>query len=965
MTDIKKSQKTRDFNAFLIFALVCLIIKIIAAMLYRGHETDMGCFFGWSEMLADSGLGEFYKSDTFTDYPPGYMYILKFIGILKNVFNISDGFYYTVLKIPAILCDVLTGFLIYRCAKGRFSQNGSMLLSGLYMLNPAVIVNSSLWGQVDSVYTLGLIGVFLLLCNRRLLISFFVFAVCVFIKPQSLIFTPVLLFSSAEYVFLPKFDKIRLLKVISGGFGAILLMVIIALPFGLEFVIKQYVNTLGSYPYMTVNAFNVWGALGQNWTDLTPYFSYLSTAFLVVITLLSAVVWFKNRGKSRYFLTAAFLGFATFMFSVKMHDRYAFPVIAMLLLAFLFSKKKNIFLSFLLVTLSQLFNTAWVLFVYEHDINYYAHSGVINLASVINILIFGYFAYMALKLDFKKLTEEKPTLCDDGKLSKKDLIIVFSVAFVYSVFAFCDLGDMKTPESSAELTSENQVIIEFENEEYIESVFWYLGAEDIEDDMTISCYDKDGAEVYRVTESTGDAFFWNESELLISAEKLVIETDKDSLELFEVVLKNDEGVIPVKSCNFKALADEQELLPERVSFRNSTYFDEIYHARTGYEFVKGKEVYEWTHPPLGKVFIASGIKLFGMNPFGWRITGTLFGVLMVFLMYVLVKKIFKDTFIAAVGCIMFTFDFMHFTQTRIATIDVYVTFFIMMMYYFMYKYYTFDFEKDTLKESFKPLLLAGISFGLGAASKWTAMYACAGLAVIFFITVIRRHWENKQAFFGYFVKTCSFCVLTFIVIPIVIYCLSYIPYMNAEGDFSFSAIWDNQVSMLTYHGETVVGSTHPFSSKWFSWPVIFRPMWYYEGYVSQEIKEGISAFGNPAVWWLGIPSFFTSLYLSVFKRNKNALFILIGYLSCLLPWVAVERTTYIYHYFPCVIFSVLMTCLCVNELEFKYKRYAGVGISVAVVILFLLFYPVLSGEAVAVPYVDEVLRWMDSWVLIG
>ena len=135
------------------------------------------------------------------------------------------------------------------------------------------------------------------------------------------------------------------------------------------------------------------------------------------------------------------------------------------------------------------------------------------------------------------------------------------------------------------------------------------------------------------------------------------------------------------------LHDERKTVPNRESYYNSTYFDEIYHARTAYEFINSEHVYEWTHPPLGKVFIAMGIKMFGMNPFGWRITGTVFGILMLFFIYIFVKKMTNQTWLSAISTLVFAFDFMHFTQTRIATIDVYVTFFIILMYLFMYIYY--------------------------------------------------------------------------------------------------------------------------------------------------------------------------------------------------------------------------------------------------------------------------------------
>ena len=91
----------------------------------------------------------------------------------------------------------------------------------------------------------------------------------------------------------------------------------------------------------------------------------------------------------------------------------------------------------------------------------------------------------------------------------------------------------------------------------------------------------------------------------------------------------------------QALFDEQQEVPERSSFRNGTYFDEIYHGRTGYEFVHHLNVYEWTHPPLGKVFISIGIRIFGMCPFGWRIVGTVFGIFMLPLIYLFAKKLLK------------------------------------------------------------------------------------------------------------------------------------------------------------------------------------------------------------------------------------------------------------------------------------------------------------------------------------
>ena len=78
-----------------------------------------------------------------------------------------------------------------------------------------------------------------------------------------------------------------------------------------------------------------------------------------------------------------------------------------------------------------------------------------------------------------------------------------------------------------------------------------------------------------------------------------------------------------------------------------------------------------THP--GKLIISLGIRIFGMNL--WlAVYGALFGVLMLPVLYHLLKQLFGRTRLCTAGTLLFAFDFMHFTQTRIATIDTYAVF---------------------------------------------------------------------------------------------------------------------------------------------------------------------------------------------------------------------------------------------------------------------------------------------------
>jgi hypothetical protein len=145
----------------------------------------------------------------------------------------------------------------------------------------------------------------------------------------------------------------------------------------------------------------------------------------------------------------------------------------------------------------------------------------------------------------------------------------------------------------------------------------------------------------------GDLFKWKEYNLGITAKYIKIIPYEGVFPIREMGFENMEGeiVTPVSVSgdvqDAEALFDEQGQVPKVRSYMTDFYFDDLYHVRTAYENINGLTPYELTHPPLGKVIIASGIELFGMNPFGGRFMGTLAGVLMLPVIFIIAKLIFK------------------------------------------------------------------------------------------------------------------------------------------------------------------------------------------------------------------------------------------------------------------------------------------------------------------------------------
>jgi len=408
----------------------------------------------------------------------------------------------------------------------------------------------------------------------------------------------------------------------------------------------------------------------------------------------------------------------------------------------------------------------------------------------------------------------------------------------------------------------------------------------------------------------------------------------------------------------------------------SMYFDEIYHVRTAVEHINNFNPYEATHPPLGKEIIAASILIFGESPFGWRLLGALLGVLMLPVIYILIKGMFGKPVVAVCATLLFGFDFMRYVQTRIATIDTFVVFFILLAFFFMYRYITTDVDAP-FRKSLLPLALSGLFFGLGFAVKWVGFYAGAGLLVIYIIRLCML-WGHYRAagmvgFGVYLIKTLLFSFLFFIVIPVLIYYISYIPYGTARGmeagigilwnpDF-FKLVWSNQEYMLTYHSKIVVSATHPFSSFWWQWILNIRPILYVYG-VSGELRATFGAFGNPVVWWGGVLAMIMMAVRIFAYRDGKALFILIGYLAQLLPWIAVTRIVFIYHYFPSTLFIILAFAHMFNTI-IERRKFSGTkvvyGYTAVTAVVFAIFFPMMSGMYLPNWYYSSFLKWFQTW----
>ena len=415
----------------------------------------------------------------------------------------------------------------------------------------------------------------------------------------------------------------------------------------------------------------------------------------------------------------------------------------------------------------------------------------------------------------------------------------------------------------------------------------------------------------------------------------------------------------------KMLIDEQDKLVLSPTYYNQAYFDEIYHVRNAWEIANRQYMYASVHPLLGTNIIALSIHLFGMHPFAWRLPGAIASVLMLPVLYGILKHLLKRDYLSLIGSFLLAADFMHITTARIATLEPFSILFILCSFYWMLKYCRSNFYTLPMWKGILYLFLSGIFMGLSIATKWTGCYAAIGLAIMLFTNWIQRFLEYKkdkethQQFFKILLTTMLSCILFFIIIPIVIYCISYIPDKIFRNEpWTIANVWKQAQQMYHYHVN--LNATHPYQSTWFQWILDLRPMWYYVG-IKGNVFHTISCFSNPLLTWIGLPAILFTTYCALCKKDIVGWYIVVGYFSGLLPWIIyVQRIVFAYHFYPTSLFTIIAIVYCINLLNNRKMSIVVPAYLAAYLALFILFLPVITGFGTSQQFA-RFLAWLPGW----
>ena len=395
-------------------------------------------------------------------------------------------------------------------------------------------------------------------------------------------------------------------------------------------------------------------------------------------------------------------------------------------------------------------------------------------------------------------------------------------------------------------------------------------------------------------------------------------------------------------------------------------FDEVYYVDGARDLLKygvevnGSDPEFIVHPPVGKWLIASGIKLFGDNEFGWRFASAVFGTLLILLFARLVHVLFYSPLLTALAAALMALDGLLLVHSRTALLDLFLTFFTLLGVLLWHR---------------NRHIWAGIAFGLAIGCKWSAIYFVAIIGLVAVYRILIAHDIRKT------LKPIAAKFAQYGLLPVFVYTLTWAGWFMSDRGWSRQSSKNPLSSWIHYHSEmlnfhTGLTATHPYQANPWSWLIMGRPTSFFydspKGCSAENCAQEVLALGTPLLWWVGsiaiavVVGYWIKSLIN-HRIDNAANLVVLGLAAGYLPWFAMQQRT-VFTFYAIIIepFLILAIIYCAklllaSGLKPVVSQSIVGGVLALIVVCFLYFIPLFTGQIIT--YEDWNLRmWFKSWI---
>ncbi len=302
-----------------------------------------------------------------------------------------------------------------------------------------------------------------------------------------------------------------------------------------------------------------------------------------------------------------------------------------------------------------------------------------------------------------------------------------------------------------------------------------------------------------------------------------------------------------------------------TAYAREPVYDEHYYVPEAKSIIEEGELLFPEHPSLGKLFISTGILVFGDNPWGWRVPSVIFGVGSLIVFYFIIKRLTKKS-VALLAILLLALETLNFVFSGLAMFDVFSLFF-MLLCFLLYLHNRY--------------ILAGTSLAFGALCKLTGFF---GLLVVIAHWLIVRNREPRRN-------------IAFIIISSIVAFIIFMPIT----DYAATREWLNPFDRLAHISLAHQSATFE-TAEYGARPPI---EWIIFG-IRDEFAQWPNYISiiNPMISFMILPSIGYILYDFWKKKTEISLFALLWFAATYLIWILIvaltDRQTYLFYFYPAV-----------------------------------------------------------------
>lgn len=310
-------MKPSSISPLKITITVLIFLSLTLRVIFIPYSNiDVTGYLLWYQKLYQQGIGETLATN-FAIYTPPYTYLLALATVAHNFVPPL-----TAIKLIPTCFDLLGAFYIYKIVKLKYKQGDlPHLAAAIYFIAPTIVLNSSYWGQIDSLYTSLLLACLYYLMREKSFTSMLAFGLAFSIKAQAVFFLPFLgVMAIRKKMPWLYFGMIPLVYLI-----AILPVVFLGRPF-LD-VLLIYTKQSGTFVVPSMNAPNLYILFPREW-----YSSIFPIGIIFTVIVIAHWIYIISQDKmgmdvdNKYIILIAFTSTILVPFLLpKMHDRYFYP----------------------------------------------------------------------------------------------------------------------------------------------------------------------------------------------------------------------------------------------------------------------------------------------------------------------------------------------------------------------------------------------------------------------------------------------------------------------------------------------------------------------------------------------------------------------------------------------------------------------------------------------------------------